>query len=482
MSLDRRELLGSLGIASASTLLWAMGCGGATRPVRSAPEVSDEIRTWLRDAVERLAVAFSDVHVLAVVRQRTTAAVDVLGSGVARARRDGVVLAVRDRDGIWREQVTGELSETGVAAAVRALIGSSRQRAPIQFPAPPPRPTAPPVLVDPLLRDRVLAIGERDRRLDSRIVYAASMIDVDDAHVWSISPAHDREQRLVRVRKRATRAAWNGQRPVVSEIVRGWRGGIDDGELSAAEVEQATEDALLLLTPGAFEDGVRTVVVDPSVAASLIDAGVRALLTSTAAGRPEVARRLRRGSELAATRITLTDDPGAPGAYGGFAFDDEGAPAAPLRLIEDGRVVAVLADRATGGGGRGRRPGHVGTVEPAPSHLRMSPGTEPHGALRGDGLILEGALGAVVDPSTDRIVIGAARARELRGGVPTGRVHGDVELVGELSALLASVDALASDTATIPYRDEVAGEPRWRSIEAPHLRTRGLVRARRRRA
>ena len=74
------------------------------------------------------------------------------------------------------------------------------------------------------------------------------------------------------------------------------------------------------------------------------------------------------------------------------------------------------------------------------------------------------------------------RAREVKRGVDTGRVYADVELAGELAALLANVTGVAKDTEVIPYRDEVGGEPRWRSIDAPYLRTRGYVRARRRHA
>lgn len=480
MILDRRELLGTLGVASASTLLWALGCGGPPRPV--TPErASGEIRTWLRDAVARLASVYPQVHVLAVSRRRTTAAVDVLGTGVARGRRDGVVLAVRGMDGRAREQVTSELTQAGIADAVRALAGPSAKRAALALRAPPPLPPEPAALDDRTLRARVEEITRLDSRLSSRIVYAAAMIDIDDAHVWSISPAHDREQRLVRVRKRAVRAAWNGTRPVVSEVERGWIGGVDDQELGQRAVEQATEDALLLVTPGAFPDGERVVILDPTVAASLVDAGVRALLTSAAARRPEVRRRLEVGAAALSAMLSVIDDPTVPGAYGGFEFDDEGVPAAPIVLVDAGRPAGALADGA-GGGGRGRRPGHVGSVEPQPSHLRLVPGPLEHEELRDEGLILEGALGAVVDPSTDRIVLGAARARELKGGALTGRVYADVELVGELRALLGNITGIAKDTVALPSRDELDGEPRWRSIEAPHLRTRGFVRARRRRA
>lgn len=484
MKRNRRELLGDLGIASASTLVWALGCGGPAKTIRETTEAkgtSNEVRARLREAVARLAAVYPTVHSLAVSRRRTTAAVDVLGTGVARAWRDGVVLTVRDKDGTWREQVSSDLSQAGIAAAVRALVGTSTKRATFDIGPVPPPPALPTRIDDVKLRKRVEAITSFEAR-DSRVVYAAGMIDIDDSTVWSIAPGHDREQRLVRIRNRVVRAAWNGTRPVVGEVELAWIGNVDDHLLDEDAVKGATKRALELMTPGTFEDKERTVILEPSVTATLIDAGTRALLTSAAALRTEVKRRHVIGATVAGPLVTLVDDPTVGGAYGGFVFDDEGEVAAPITLVDGGRLAGVLADRAGGGRGRGRRPGHVGAVEPSPSHLRLVPGKLPHGALNDDGFILEGGGTAIVDPSTTRVVIGAARAREIRGGKETGRVYADVELVGDLAVLLAAVSGVSSDSAVIAYRDERDGEPRWRSIDAPWLRTTGLVRARRRRA
>src|SRR5665647_488633 len=118
VSWNRREVLGALGVGSASTLLWALGCAAPAKlTVRTPQQASGEVRGWLRDAVARLALRYPVVHVLAVSRRRTTGAVDLVGTGVARARRDGVVLTVRDRDGMWREQISANLSADGVRDA-----------------------------------------------------------------------------------------------------------------------------------------------------------------------------------------------------------------------------------------------------------------------------------------------------------------------------------------------------------------------------
>src|SRR5436190_12238502 len=118
--MDRREMLAALGVSGASTLLWA--CGGRSRVVKAQPQMRDDVRAWLREAVTKLAAVFPTVHALGVSRRRTTAAIDIIGTGIGRARRDGCVLVVRDRDGRWREHVT-ELTPAGIAAAVRALAG-----------------------------------------------------------------------------------------------------------------------------------------------------------------------------------------------------------------------------------------------------------------------------------------------------------------------------------------------------------------------
>ncbi len=487
MSVTRREVLGGLGLASAQTLLWALGCAAPQRPVTRTHQDSGEVRSWLRDAVGRLAAVYPTAHALAVTRHRSTAAIDVLGTGVARARRDGVVLTVRDAAGLWREQVTSDLSPRGITAAVHALVRTQVRRATIDFGPEPPAPLPVAPIDDNALKNRVGRIHRNDHATSSRIVYAAALIDVDDVTVWSIAPGHDREQYARRVCARATRAAWNGTRPIVSEVARGWIGDLDDHMLEIADVTGASTRALQLMTPGDFAEGDYVVVLEPAVVATIVDASVKGLLTSTAARRPEVARRLALGAKIASPLVTLVDDPTTPGAYGGYAFDDEGEPAAPITLVDAGRVVGRLGDRAAVAAklatvaGRARRAGHVGALAASASHLRVTGGaTTTSQLLGGAGWILEGATGAVFDPSSDRIVIGAARARELKRGGETGRVFADIELVGELGALLGSISGVGAESGTSVLRDEIAGEPTWRSIAAPWMQTRGALRTRRR--
>jgi predicted Zn-dependent protease len=509
----RREVLGALGAASGGALLWALGCGGARPLAPRAPQVSGEVRTWLHDAVARLAAAHPFVHALAVSRRRTTCARDVLGTGTAHQRADGVLLTVRGRDGAWRDHAIAELSRDAVDAAARALDAPAQPRA-IDFGPAPATPAEPPPVDDRDLAQRLDHLLDNllgaDAALAPRLIYTAAAIDIDDAIVWSVSPGRDLEQRLVRIRQTAVRAASSGNRAVVRAADRAWSGGLDDQLLTPDELTAAGESALEVLTPGRFDDGERSVVLDPSVAAIVLDAAARGLFTADAARRPEVARRLAGSSSagaipdagrggptapadasrrptggdagarpFASPLLTLIDDPTVAGAHGGFAFDDEGEPAAPLTLLDAGRIAARLATRADGASsaGRGRRPGHLGPLTAAPSHLRLVPGTSDLRQLYGDGFILEGGLDAVLDPAGDRIRVACARARELVAGKTTGRLYADVELVASLPALLSAVDAVASSPSTF-----APPGPLWRSISTPALRTRAFVRAVRSRA
>ncbi len=469
-------MLQSLGVGTAQAILLA--CGGAPKRPVGPIALDPELTTWLRDAVSTLRGAgFASAHVLAVSRRRTTGAIDVLGAGVARSRADGVVLTVRDKAGALREQVTNDLSRAGVAAAVRELTGSSRVKsASVDFgptPRPPTVPSPDPLeITDGAVLERVDALASRDPHLSSRVVYASALLDIDDAHVWSVAPGRMLEQRLVRVRRSVSRVAWHGSRPVVSEASRAWTGGIDAQDLTDEEIVAARENVLVLMTPRAFDEAERNFVLGPSVTASVIDAVVRAMLTRDAQRIAEVGAGFATGAALGTQVLSVIDDPTVSDAYGSYVFDDRGERGTPATLIDHGTIAGRIEHE--------RRPGHVGLGETLPSHVRVLPGNAERDAMLDEGVLLEEPTDTLVDPASGRLVIQIARAREWQAGRRTGRIFADIEIVGDTRTLLGSLGDASKQTRAIGIRDELDGQPRWHSVDAPWLRGRGVVRQRRR--
>jgi len=472
VSVTRRELLEGLGLASAYA--FAFGCRPPPKPPRRAlEEVSGEVRGWLRDAVAIIHGAGLTGHALAVSRSYRVAAFDVLGATANQARVDGVVLVARDAHG-RREQVTSDLTGEGITDAVHALVGKAAP-ARVEFgpPAPPPAvPKPDPAqLADSALFDSLATIAKRDQGLSSRIVYASDLVEIDDATVWSIAEHRDLEQRLYRVRRQITRVAWNGTRPIIVEASRAWAGGFNDQTFSDDELAAARDTALALMTPGSFPNGEHDLVLAPDVVAGIVDAAARVLWSSRAARRPEIAARFTPDKMIGSASVTIVDDPTAAHAYGGFRFDDAGEPATAVTLIDRGKLAGKI--------GHGLRAGHTGVLEPMPSHVRFAPGTSETALELKAGYLLEGHRDVRVDPGSDRVVISVQRALEVAHGQRTGRAYAEIELVGDLAALLTSITAATKATRVIGLRDERDGLPRWRSVEAPWLRARGMVRARR---
>ncbi|MFT3694361.1 MAG: metallopeptidase TldD-related protein [Kofleriaceae bacterium] len=478
MTWNRREVLAGLGIAGAHLL--AFGCGSPPPVARPRYEVSGEIRSWLREAVELMSGGRNGDTTgtaLAVSRRHTAAAEDVLGAGVGHARADGVVLRYWTGAGGVRpfEQATSELSRDGVMNAARILVKGSPAPRRVDFgpppqPAPTPKPD-PDQLDDAMYLQRLAAVDKRETGLSSRIVYAANLLEVDDAMVWFVGPRRDYEQRLFRVRRKLTRVAWNGTRPIISEVSRAWRGGLDDEQFSDDDLAYAREIALSLMTPGSFDDGEYEVVLAPDVVAALVDAAARTVYSLRSIDLPEVTARVTSGL-IASPSVTIVDDPTKAHAYGSFEFDDEGEVASPIGIVDRGKFTKPLH--------RVRRPGHSGPAETPPSHLVVSPGTISSALVPQRGFRLEGDRGVSIDPASDRCVIAAQRAVEFDKGQRTGRQFTDIELVGTLSGLLGTFGDATSATKSIGIRDDRDGLPCWRSVDAPAIRAKGTLRARRR--
>jgi PmbA/TldA metallopeptidase C-terminal domain len=484
---SRREVLTALGSGAATTLLWACRhpAPRAARPVRPEQDVAG-LRARLREVVVRLTGSFARVGGLAAARTHTVAGADAGGRTVRQEARVSLVLFGVDGAGRRFERVTDDLTADRMHALGDELIaGRGRTNRVIQVARPIERRYR--ASDDPVRAgdDQWAAHAEAlYRRAEgagsSRIVYRAGYLEVDDESVWFFGDAGEGFQRLVRTRAGALMVAWSGARPVAAAAeVAAPIGLAAAAQVTDVEIAAAAARAEELMTPTAAPHGELDVVLDPSVAGAVIDAGVAALMTAGAWRRVDLAARR---PWRASAELTVVDDPAAA-SYAGYAFDDEGAAATRAVLIDGGAPGAPLAVDPLGRGrGHARRPGHVGAVRAAPSHVVIAPGAPGLADLIAGvdrGLLVEAAGPARVDPIRWQVVVPVGVGRRLERGRRTGHVHADLELRAEVPALLGGVTAASREVRAIARREVLDGEPLWRSTSSPWLVTRAAIAPRR---
>jgi predicted Zn-dependent protease len=118
-----------------------------------------------------------------------------------------------------------------------------------------------------------------------------------------------------------------------------------DGELDTGPLlRRLGAAAEALAEVGGAPDPELPLVARPPVAA-LLAGGLGSLLRADAAGRSGLAAAL--GRRAFPARLDLVDEPARPGGMNRRQFDDEGAPARSVRLVEGGRVTELLHSAET---------------------------------------------------------------------------------------------------------------------------------------
>jgi len=490
VSITRRELLRALGTSAAAGALWSVGCGPPAKAASLQRFGPEELRAALREAVARVRTKYPYATGWAALRERTTLLAGSGERGTARRSTATVVLRARDASGRTVERVVGEADPGAIAVAAAELAtagpggggalapGAAEDHAEVMATDLANTPRA--RWLDTL--DATLARAEA--LSSSRIVWQSAHATIDDDRRWFVGDGRDVAQRAVRVRSGVTLMAWSGTRPMIGEVMAARAGGLEALALDDDEVDRAARRALELLTPGDLPAGASAVVLDSSVVAAAITAGVGGVLTTAWWTRPDLRARALAGATIGAAAVTITDDPGA-GGFARYVVDDEGWPAAPTPLITAGVLGGVLADEdgAARAGvprtGHGRRGHGNGGVAARPGQLTLAPGAATDDELLaaiGDGVVVEDADGAVVDPATWRITVRARRVRRVARGKLSGHAWTDVELRAELPQLLADVTAIGATARAYGGFDDDGVAI---GATAPAIATRGALSTRR---
>ena len=233
--------------------------------------------------------------------------------------------------------------------------------------------------------------------------------------------------------------------------------GIGDLDPDRAATE-AIERAIRMLGAGKARSGRFTVVFDPRVVSTILSVVSSALSgEAVVKGRSFFAGRV--GEAVAASSVTLVDDPTDPRAFGAGAYDGEGL-ACRRNVLVDGGVLqgflfdTVAARRAgTASTGSAVRGGYSGTPGAGSRALVLSPGRfDQEGILAavGEGLYVQSVTGvhSGVNPVSGDFSVGA-EGLMVRDGVLAEPVR-EVTVASTLQRMLQGVLHVGSDVEWLP--------------------------------
>ncbi len=245
------------------------------------------------------------------------------------------------------------------------------------------------------------------------------------------------------------------RRPELAEVT------FDDGHraLTVWPPAPSEDDAPRGLTPARARAGRARVLLAPAAAAVLVHELFGHPLEGDLLQNSASPWRGRQGHRVVSLPVSVTDDPSRLDLPGGFSADDEGVPAAPRRLVANGTLVGVLADRECAGTfgvdpGNARRSGVHTRPRPRVSNLVVRVAgalTEPPRSEA--GIEVAGLASGTLEPASAAIVLHVRCAYQLRRG-ERQKVLEPFTLVGTVAALREGMLAAAEPAL------EVA-EPGW---------------------
>ncbi len=230
----------------------------------------------------------------------------------------------------------------------------------------------------------------------------------------------------------------------------------------AAELEAeflAAADRFVIKTLGALDarkgESFRgTVILTPEVVRDFVLGNLLAVLDAKAVrnGKSPYADKI--GSAIAASSLTLRDDPHRPRAARTAAFDREGMPTAPLTILDRGVLGGFLADvheaRARGVPPPGHARGGAGTLPSiGPSNLTLAPGEIPFSKLCCDPAraVLVSRFSGACNPVTGEFSGVVKGGFLLRQG--ERRPLKETLIAGNLHTLLLSVSGLSKEVRNL---------------------------------
>lgn len=251
--------------------------------------------------------------------------------------------------------------------------------------------------------------------------------------------------------------------------------GIDAGEFATDTARRA----LSLLKAKAAPAGKSVVVLDPLLVGTFIHEALGHMAEGDHVAMHDSVLEGRMDHTIASPLVSVTDDKTAPGGYGTFGFDREGARAERTVLIENGILKGYLNSRDSGGQ-LGLR--STGNCRGEFNQVRMSntlflPGDLSLEEMIKDtkkGVYLIGSSGGTALTLNGTFNFAALEGYEIRNG-RLGAHLKDVALMGNTLEILRNVDAVGRDAK--PGSGTCGKNGEWVPVGSagPHIRTVAVV-------
>ena len=162
----------------------------------------------------------------------------------------------------------------------------------------------------------------------------------------------------------------------------------------------------------------------------------------------------REGDTIAASCVTLMDDPLLPDGYASAPFDEEGVASRTKAVVEAGVLQTLLHNRKTArkqgvaSTGNASRPGLSAPITVAPTNLFFRPGTQTLAELEaqmGDGLVITDLSGLHAGANTTSGDFSLLSKGYLLEGGKRVRPVEQITVAGNFYQLLKNIRALGSD-------------------------------------
>lgn len=244
---------------------------------------------------------------------------------------------------------------------------------------------------------------------------------------------------------------------------------------------KAREKALRLLKAGTPPRGRFTVVLDPEMTGVFSHEAVGHACEADSVIDRESILRDKLGKRIGNSLVTIVDDPGADD-FGRYAYDDEGARAKAVKLVERGVLRGYLNSLETAHSlgmapnGHARADGcaAVPIVRMSNTYFQRGKSSVDEVFEVKEGIYLRGMKGGSVDIFSGGFMFKAEEAYEIRNG-EKGRVMRDTTISGNILQTMLDVECVGNDFGTSPGVCGKFGQEAPVSDGGPHIRVKNVA-------